>query len=338
MPAVPLSACDPVLDQLAASIADTVPPPVSPAGLLAVFARLADPRKRRGRCYELPVLLTLATCAVLAGARSFTAVAEWAADAGEVVWAALGIVRTPDESTFRRVFARLDADAFDTALGTWAAAATVPPDGRLRIAVGCHDRHVHDLRLRRPRGAAPRPARDRRFPRQPAGEQGDRRHTPSGRPRAARPPGQGDRPGVHDPRAARPGRGEALARRPREAAVRLADLGGDTGLAIGTAWRTKEHLRAVLALSPTRTGLATCRTDIDRALTRFFEYAATTGATVPEVVTLAETVSRWREEIANAVLHGLTNVVHQQTRTRYVASRATRPACPLPVTTTTSAA
>ncbi|TFE22870.1 DDE transposase, partial [Frankia sp. B2] len=140
----------------------------------------------------------------------------------------------------------------------------------------------------------------------------------------------------------------------------LADLGGNAALAIGTAWRAKEHLRAVLALSPTRSGLATCRTDIDRALTRFFEYAATTGATVPEVVTLAETVSRWREEIANAVLHGLsnataegvnrliklvyrtafglTNIVHQQTRARYVASRATRPAWPLPVTTTTSTA
>ncbi|WP_165818580.1 hypothetical protein [Frankia canadensis] len=35
---------------------------------------------------------------------------------------------------------------------------------------------------------------------------------------------------------------------------------------------------------------------------------------------------------------GPTNIVHQQTRARYVVSRATRPAWPLPVTTTTSAA
>ncbi|MCM3885210.1 ISAs1 family transposase [Frankia sp. R82] len=110
--------------------------PVSPAGLLAVFAQVADPRKRRGTRHRLPVVLTLATCAVLAGARSFTAIAEWAADAGETVRDRLGIVRVPDASTFRRVLARLDADALDTALGAWAAAATTPTKGRRRrIAV-----------------------------------------------------------------------------------------------------------------------------------------------------------------------------------------------------------
>ncbi|ONH21894.1 ISAs1 family transposase [Pseudofrankia asymbiotica] len=101
-----------------------------------MFERVADPRKRRGRRHRLPVLLTLATCAVLAGARSFAAVAEWAADAGEAVAGRLGIVRVPDESTFRRVFAQLDADALDAALGAWAAAVTTPGEGeRRRIAV-----------------------------------------------------------------------------------------------------------------------------------------------------------------------------------------------------------
>lgn len=83
--------------------------PPAPAGLLAVFERVVDPRKRRGRRYRLSVLLTLATCAVLAGARSFTTLAEWAADAGEAVTGPLGIARVPGESTFRRVFAALDA-------------------------------------------------------------------------------------------------------------------------------------------------------------------------------------------------------------------------------------
>ncbi|WP_230202923.1 ISAs1 family transposase [Parafrankia discariae] len=101
-----------------------------------VFAQVTDPRKRRGRRHRLPVLLTLATCAGLAGARSFTAIAEWAADAGETVWSALGIVRVPDASTFRRVFTLLDADALDTALGAWVAAATSPGTRtRRRVAV-----------------------------------------------------------------------------------------------------------------------------------------------------------------------------------------------------------
>ncbi|WP_261565074.1 ISAs1 family transposase [Frankia gtarii] len=109
---------------------------MAPTDLLAVFERVTDPRKRRGRRHRLPVLLTLATCAALAGARSFTAVAEWAADAGEVVAVLLGAVRVPDESTFRRVFARLDADTLDQALGAWAAAVTAPGEGgRRRVAV-----------------------------------------------------------------------------------------------------------------------------------------------------------------------------------------------------------
>ncbi len=136
MPAAPLSPLVPVLDQLVLAATASPPRSVSPAGLLAVFVQVTDPRKRRGRRGRLPVLLTLATCAVLAGARSFTAIAEWSADAGEAVWSTLGIVRVPDASTFRRVFAALDADALDTALGTWATTATSPEEGtRRRVAV-----------------------------------------------------------------------------------------------------------------------------------------------------------------------------------------------------------
>ncbi|CAI7973408.1 hypothetical protein FRAHR75_1000015 [Frankia sp. Hr75.2] len=73
---------------------------------------------------------------MLAGARSFTAVAEWAADAGDGVWSTLGIVRVPDASTFRRVFAPLDADALDIALGAWVSAATTPARGQRRRVAG----------------------------------------------------------------------------------------------------------------------------------------------------------------------------------------------------------
>ncbi len=41
----------------------------------------------------------------------------------------------PDESTFRRVFAALDADALDAVLGAWVTAATSPDAGTRRIAV-----------------------------------------------------------------------------------------------------------------------------------------------------------------------------------------------------------
>ncbi|MEX5637824.1 ISAs1 family transposase [Parafrankia sp. FMc2] len=82
------------------------------------------------------MVLTLATCAVLAGARSFTAIGEWAADAGLAATGPLGIARVPEESTFRRVFAALDADALDAVLGAWATAVTSPAAGtRRRVAV-----------------------------------------------------------------------------------------------------------------------------------------------------------------------------------------------------------
>jgi hypothetical protein len=75
MPASSSSPIDPAVGHLAdlASGAAEDPP-----GLLAVLARVADPRCRRGVRYRLAVILGLAVCAVLAGARSFTAIAEWA--------------------------------------------------------------------------------------------------------------------------------------------------------------------------------------------------------------------------------------------------------------------
>jgi hypothetical protein len=48
-----------------------------------VLAKVIDPWYRRGVCHRLAVILGLAVCAVLAGACSFAAIAEWAADAGE---------------------------------------------------------------------------------------------------------------------------------------------------------------------------------------------------------------------------------------------------------------
>src|SRR5215470_2829627 len=53
--------------------------------------------------HRLAVILGLAVCAVLAGACSFTAIAEWAADADAETLTRLGVTRrVPSESTFRR--------------------------------------------------------------------------------------------------------------------------------------------------------------------------------------------------------------------------------------------
>ena len=50
------------------------------ADLLVALAGMADPRKRRGCRYRLATVLAVGVCAVLAGARSDVAIAEWAQD------------------------------------------------------------------------------------------------------------------------------------------------------------------------------------------------------------------------------------------------------------------
>jgi DDE_Tnp_1-associated len=96
--------------------------------LLAYLARVPDPRAARGRRHPLVAILALAAAAVAAGARSITAIAEWAADAPQQVRAALGAsqqapgcLAVPAEATIRRTLARLDADAFAAAIGAWLA-------------------------------------------------------------------------------------------------------------------------------------------------------------------------------------------------------------------------
>jgi urease gamma subunit len=87
MPAPSSCRIDPAIGHLA-ELADNAAEDA--AGLLAVLATMADPRCHRGVRHKLAVILGLAVCAVLAGARSFTAIAEWAADAGKQTLARLG--------------------------------------------------------------------------------------------------------------------------------------------------------------------------------------------------------------------------------------------------------
>jgi predicted transposase YbfD/YdcC len=102
--------------------------------VLAVLARVTDLRRRRGVRHRLTVILDLAVCAVLAGARSFTAIAEWAADADRVTLDLLGVTgAVPSESTFRRALQRLDADAFDDLAGQWAQQRTAAGHGARRV-------------------------------------------------------------------------------------------------------------------------------------------------------------------------------------------------------------
>ena len=135
---MPARLSSPVSRIAAHRVPDTDIAPYRCPDLVAHLAALPDPRDRRGLRHQLAGVLAVAVCAVLAGAKSLTAIGEWAADAPPEVLIALGIrpqpltgrVRPPDEATVRRVLAGVDGDALDTAIGAWLLGLrppTAPP-------------------------------------------------------------------------------------------------------------------------------------------------------------------------------------------------------------------
>jgi len=111
--------------------ADSSAPPAREvgSGLLDLLKTIPDPRGRRGRQHQLSAILAVGLAAVIAGAKSFTAIGEWVAHQPIEVLRVLGVTTPagPDESTIRRVFARLDADVLDQLVGAfmWTRTRTV---------------------------------------------------------------------------------------------------------------------------------------------------------------------------------------------------------------------
>ena len=121
--------------------------------LLAAFARVPDVRSRHGRRYPLSALLTLATAAMLSGARSLYAIAQWGRLQPEAVRQALGFKgpQMPGVTTLHHVFKRLEAERFEAKLQAWAALTL---DGRTRQLVlngkalrGLHGEELPGVRL-----------------------------------------------------------------------------------------------------------------------------------------------------------------------------------------------
>jgi hypothetical protein len=139
VPAEPSSAIPAALIQL--SHANPLQETEAPH-LLAYLATISDPRGRRGRRHPLVAILATAAAAVLGGARSMAAIAEWAADAPQLVRVALGARRdapahwvVPSEATIHRALARLDAEALAEVIGAWLADRDCPDQRRRRRAV-----------------------------------------------------------------------------------------------------------------------------------------------------------------------------------------------------------
>jgi predicted transposase YbfD/YdcC len=122
--------------------------------LLDALEAVPDPRDRRGVRYSLAGVLAPAVTATMAGCRSFTAIGQWAAETAADKLASFGLDSgsAPDESTLRKLFARIDADAFDRALGVWMWTRTFTVDQRRVMALD--GKTIRGARTR-PGGKAP---------------------------------------------------------------------------------------------------------------------------------------------------------------------------------------
>jgi hypothetical protein len=97
------------------------------ADLRDYFSMITDPRDARGVRHSLAAMLGMAAVAVATGARSITAIWEWAADAPQWVLHTLGArwdsrrcrYVAPSEAALRRALGLVDGDLLDTVVSTW---------------------------------------------------------------------------------------------------------------------------------------------------------------------------------------------------------------------------
>lgn len=94
---------------------------------------------------------------------------------------------------------------------------------------------------------------------------------------------------------------------PAQFAKIMGTLSGDrAGQEILAAWIGKEKLRDVLNLRARVTGSTPGERDVRGRLASFYDWCAQNDD-IPELLTLARTISRWEDEIVAAVLTGVTN-------------------------------
>ena len=130
---------------------------VAAGDLLAMLAKIPDPRGRQGRRFGLSAMLATVVCGILTGARGYTAIAGWIHRQEVQVWHWLGFTRKPPcPNAFRDLLMALDADALETVLREWAEqllGETLPPelqvvsiDGKTVCStLTAHGRSVHLL-------------------------------------------------------------------------------------------------------------------------------------------------------------------------------------------------
>ena len=121
------------------------------------FADLSDPRGERSRRHELLDIIGITICAVIAGAESWTAIAEYGRAKQDWLARSFRLPNgIPAHDTFRRVFCLLDPEMFQRSFAAWIAALadcgvgarrTIPIDGKTARRSGRRGRGLAPLHL-----------------------------------------------------------------------------------------------------------------------------------------------------------------------------------------------
>jgi hypothetical protein len=135
----------------------------APAGsLLQILQQIPDPRGRQGRRHPFTAMLATIVCAMLCGARSYHAIADWIHAQEPALWYCLGYTRRPPKlGAFRRLLMKVVPQALEDVLRPWvlhlravgdtsgeASLQPVSLDGKsLRGALAEHGRAIHLLSL-----------------------------------------------------------------------------------------------------------------------------------------------------------------------------------------------
>ncbi len=82
------------------------------------------------------------------------------------------------------------------------------------------------------------------------------------------------------------------------------------GQEIAAAWIGKEKLRHALNLRARLTGSVPCERNVRDRLAAFYDWCAQNDD-IPELLSLAQTISRWEDQIVCAVLTGVTNATSE---------------------------
>lgn len=117
--------------------------PAAPGSLAEALAEVPDPRRPYGWRPEYPPLplvglLQLTVAAILCGARSLQAIAQWGRERIEddpefLVQLGLPAGRSPCAATLHRVYRALDVEAYERALGGWLTRTALAPEDALAL-------------------------------------------------------------------------------------------------------------------------------------------------------------------------------------------------------------